>query len=583
MISFFALIILLNLQTNDCFMFPVSRLHLNKQSEKSISTRLLAEKKITFGSDCRKKIVDGINVVANAVKITLGPKGRNVVLEKSYGFPQIVNDGVTIARAIELPDKEMNVGAKLIQEVASKSDDNAGDGTTTSTLLTQSIINHGLRVVEAGTNPVSLRVGIMHASAKLSAKVKEIAIPVKSNEDIANIASIAANSKDIGKIIAQAFEKVGNSGSAVVENSQTLEDRLEFTDGLQVDRGYISPYFVKDQSRQVCEMMKPRILVTDMKISSVQQLLPILEPLAKSKEPLFIVADDITGEALSALIINKLRGIIDVVAIKAPSFGNNRKTFLQDIAIASGATFISEDIGMTTNDIDLNSLGYAERVVVGKDTTTFITNEDCKENILERIENLKIEKEACQSKYDKEAVQKRISFLSGVIARIKVGAATETELKDKELRYEDAINSVRCALEMGVVPGGGSTLLYLASQEDIKSEILASCANDDERLGVDIMYKCLSSPMRQIAENAGLDGSVIVDKCRNQSFGYGYNIVTNKHENLLMSGVLDPAKVTINAISNAASIASLVLTTEAIITDVKQSSSRDNSEENSYD
>ena len=527
-------------------------------------------KKLSFREDSRKKLVEGINIVANAVKITLGPKGRNVVLERSYGAPEIVNDGVTIARDIVLEDPEMNVGAKLVQEVASKSDNKAGDGTTTSTLMTQEIVNQGIRVVAAGANPVSLRNGIELAARMLSAKVKNLAKPVTSNADLLSIATIASNSPSMGSIIAKAYEKVGETGSTVVEESQTLLDEVEFTEGLSIDRGFLSPYFVKDTERQVCEMNKPRILVTDKKITQVQELIPILEQMVKTKEPLFIVSEDITGEALSALVVNKLRGVLDVVAIKAPSFGDRRRSYLQDIAIATGATYIADEVGISIESVTLDMLGYADRVVVGKDTTTIVTDSANKDALLKRIAQIKAEMESTDNKFDKEKGQERIAALGGGIARIKIGAATETELKDKKLRYEDALNSVRSALEMGVVPGGGACMLHMSCDQQLKQSILDACnqADEDELLGVEIMFRSLPAPIKQIAKNAGLEGEVVADKCRNKPFGFGYNAATDTYEDLLQSGVLDPAKVTINALENAASIAALVLTTEVLITEL---------------
>jgi len=528
-------------------------------------------KKVSFREDSRKKLVEGINIVANAVKITLGPKGRNVVLERNYGSPEIVNDGVTIARDIVLDDPEMNVGAKLVIEVASKSDNKAGDGTTTSTLMTQEIVNQGIRVVAAGANPISLRKGIMIAVTALSKRVKELAKPVTSNSDLLNIATIASNSPTMGAIIAKAYEKVGETGSTVVEESQTLNDEVEFTEGLTIDRGFLSPYFVKDTERQICEMTNPRLLVTDKKISSVQDLIPLLEQLVKTKESLFIVAEDVTGEALSALVVNKLRGVLDVVAIKAPSFGDRRKAYLQDMAIATGATYVADEVGISLESVTLDMLGRAERVVVGKDVSTIVTDASNKEAIEKRISQIRAEADATDNKFDKEKATERVAALGGGIARIKVGAATETELKDKKLRYEDALNSVKSAIEMGVVPGGGATMLFLESDTKLKDEILAQCSKDeDERLGVEIMFRSLAAPMKQIVKNAGFEGEVIVDKCRGKKFGFGYNAQTDEFEDLLVSGVLDPAKVTINALENAASVAALVLTTEVLITEIKE-------------
>jgi len=533
-------------------------------------------KKLSFREESRKKLVEGINVVANAVKITLGPKGRNVVLERNYGAPEIVNDGVTIARDIVLEDPEMNVGAKLVQEVAQKSDNKAGDGTTTSTLMTQEIVNQGIRVVAAGANPVSLRNGVTLAASMLAQRVRELAKPVTGNADLLSIATIASNSPSMGSIIAKAYEKVGDTGSTVVEESQTLLDEVEFTEGLSIDRGYLSPYFVKDSERQICEMNNPRVLVTDKKITSVQDMIPILEQLVKTKEPLFIVAEDVTGEALSALVVNKLRGVLDIVAIKAPSFGDRRRAYLQDMAIATGATYVADEVGISLESVTLDMLGKADRIVVGKDTTTIVTNADNKDALVKRIAQIRAEAEATDNKFDKEKAQERVAALGGGIARIKVGAATETELKDKKLRYEDALNSVRSALEMGVVPGGGACMLYMSCDEKLKQKILDACGKDDEdeQLGVEIMFRSLPAPIKQIAKNAGLEGEVVAEKCRGKPFGFGYNAATDTYEDLLVSGVLDPAKVTINALENAASIAALVLTTEVLITEIPKKEER---------
>lgn len=535
------------------------------------SNRVLSmAKKLSFREDSRKKLVEGINVVANAVKITLGPKGRNVVLERSYGPPEIVNDGVTIARDIQLEDPEMNVGAKLVQEVASKSDNKAGDGTTTSTLMTQEIVNQGIRVVAAGANPVSLRNGVQLAANMLATAVVELAKPVENNNDLLSIATISANSATMGAIIAKAYEKVGDTGSTVVEESQTLLDEIEFTEGLSIDRGFLSPYFVKDNERQICEMVSPRVLVTDKKISAVNDLVPILEQMVKTKEPLFIVAEDVTGEALSALVVNKLRGVLDIVAIKAPSFGDRRRNYLQDIAIATGATYVADEVGISLESVTLDMLGKADRVVVGKDASTIVTESGNSDAIAKRIAQIKAEGEATDNKFDQEKCSERVAALGGGIARIKVGAATETELKDKKLRYEDALNAVKSALEMGVVPGGGATMLYMSTDETLKQKIMDACKSDDEdeKLGVEIMFRSLSGPIKQIAKNAGLEGEVVAEKCRTGKFGWGYNAATDTYEDLVANGVLDPAKVTVNALENAASIAALVLTTEVLITEI---------------
>jgi chaperonin GroEL len=410
----------------------------------------------------------------------------------------------------------------------------------------------------------------------LAQRVRELAKPVTGNADLLSIATIASNSPSMGSIIAKAYEKVGDTGSTVVEESQTLLDEVEFTEGLSIDRGYLSPYFVKDSERQICEMNNPRVLVTDKKITSVQDMIPILEQLVKTKEPLFIVAEDVTGEALSALVVNKLRGVLDIVAIKAPSFGDRRRAYLQDMAIATGATYVADEVGISLESVTLDMLGKADRIVVGKDTTTIVTNADNKDALVKRIAQIRAEAEATDNKFDKEKAQERVAALGGGIARIKVGAATETELKDKKLRYEDALNSVRSALEMGVVPGGGACMLYMSCDEKLKQKILDACGKDDEdeQLGVEIMFRSLAAPIKQIAKNAGLEGEVVAEKCRGKPFGFGYNAATDTYEDLLVSGVLDPAKVTINALENAASIAALVLTTEVLITEIPKKEER---------
>ncbi len=534
----------------------------------SAATTMMA-KQVRLSEKSRQKLVEGINIVANAVKVTLGPKGRNVVLERKYGVPEIVNDGVTIARDIELADPEQNVGVKLVQEVATKSDMKAGDGTTTSTVMTQAIVNQGMRQVTAGANPVALRRGIQICAKILCDTIKTMAKPVESNKDLFDIATVATGgNQEMGKVIAKAFELVGDSGSTVVEESQTVQDEVEFTEGLSIDRGYISPYFVKDQERQIVELRKPRVLVTEGKISAVHEILPLLEHIAKSKEPLFIVAEDIAGEALSALVVNKMRGVLDVVAIKAPGFGDRRKQLLQDIAVATGATFVAEEVGVTLESVTPEMLGVAEKVVVGKDTTTIVTNANFAEAIKERIQAIRREMDLMDSKFDKEKAQQRVAALGGGIARIKVGAATETELKDKKLRYEDALNSVKSAIEMGVVPGGGSTLLYMIKKRD---EILAGMEDDDEKAGADIVFRSLSAPVMQIAANAGIDGGIVVERIFEcDDWGWGYNAATNVYENLLKTGVVDSAKVVINALENSASIASMVLTTECLITEIPE-------------
>eukprot|EP00542_Grammatophora_oceanica_P010113 CAMPEP_0194045008 /NCGR_PEP_ID=MMETSP0009_2-20130614/16389_1 /TAXON_ID=210454 /ORGANISM="Grammatophora oceanica, Strain CCMP 410" /LENGTH=598 /DNA_ID=CAMNT_0038689725 /DNA_START=71 /DNA_END=1867 /DNA_ORIENTATION=- len=534
------------------------------------STVVLNSKRVSFKEESRKKLVAGINKVADAVRVTLGPKGRNVVLERNYGAPEIVNDGVTIAREISLEDPEENVGARLIQEVASKSDSKAGDGTTTSTIMTKAIVNNGMRAVTSGINPVAINAGIRKAARVVADEVKRVAVPVSGIEDLKNVATIASGSVEMGRIIALAADKVGDTGSTVVEESQTLVDEIEFTEGLTIDRGFISPYFVKDQERQVCELVNPRILVTDAKIENVNDVVPILEQLVKSKDPLLIIAEDVTGEALSALVVNKMRGVLDVAAIKAPGFGNRRRDYTQDIAIATGASFVAEELGITLDSVTLDMLGTADRIVVGKESTTIVTDGKQEEAIEARIAQLRKEAELADTEFDKEKCTERVASLGGGIARIKVGAATETELKDKKLRYEDALNSVDSARELGIVPGGGACLAHL--QNTLEDKILEAVPDEDERTGALILMRALSSPAMQVAENAGIEGAVVLSKiqtlCEEKGFGHGWDARAMEYCDLMERGIIDPAKVTINAIENSASVAGLVLTTECLVTEI---------------
>mmetsp|Transcript_21533 Transcript_21533/g.48795 ORF Transcript_21533/g.48795 Transcript_21533/m.48795 type:complete len:579 (-) Transcript_21533:288-2024(-) len=525
-------------------------------------------KKVVFGEESRKALVSGINSVADAVKITLGPKGRNVVLERSFGSPQVINDGVTIARDIELEDPLHNTGARLLQEVASKTDLKAGDGTTTSTVLTQSIVNQGIKAVASGVNPLALKRGIEKTCRLLIEEIKKKAKPCNGIDDIRNIATIASGgNEEIGRIISSAFEKVGQNGSTTVEESQSLQDEVDFTEGMELDRGYISPYFVKDMERQIAEFINPRILVTDKKISSVQELVPILEIIVKHKEPLLIIAEDVTGEALSTLVVNKMRGVLDVCAIKSPGFGERKKAYLEDISVLTGATFIAEEVGLTLDKIQIEQLGRANRVVVAKEACTIISDNSNQEAVTKRIELIKKQTANTDSDFDREKGEERIARLGGGIARIKVGAATETELKDKKLRYEDSINSTKAAIEMGILPGGGSTLINLIK---LIPSIQEKLSDDEEKLGATILAKAMEAPILQIAKNSGQEGEVVLDKCKKMDFGMGYNAATNSYENLLESGVVDPAKVTCWALENSCSIASMVLTTEALVVEIPE-------------
>merc|ERR1712127_423216 len=529
-------------------------------------------KKVVFGEESRQALVRGINAVADAVKITLGPKGRNVVLERSFGSPQVINDGVTIARDIELKDPLENTGARLLQEVASKTDLKAGDGTTTSTVLTQSIVNQGIKAVASGINPLALKRGIEKTCRLLIQEVKKNARPCNGIEDIRNIATIAAGgNEEIGRIISTAFEKVGKNGSTTVEESQSLQDEVDFTEGMELDRGYISPYFVKDMERQIVEQINCRILVTDKKITTVQELVPLLEMVVKSKEPLLIIAEDVTGEALSTLVVNKMRGVLDVCAIRAPGFGERRKAYLEDIAILTGATYMAEEVGLTLENISIDKLGKANRVVVAKEACTIISESANQDAVNKRIETIRKQIENTDSEFDKEKGEERIARLGGGIARIKVGAATETELKDKKLRYEDAINSTKAAIELGITPGGGATLINLIK---LIPSIQESFTDEEEKLGAAIIAKACEAPILQIAKNCGKEGEVVLDKCKNLEFGMGYNAATDSYEDLFENGVVDPVKVTCWALENSCSIASMVLTTEALIVEIPEKTNK---------
>jgi len=522
---------------------------------------------VTFGDASRKSLLAGIDAVANAVKVTLGPKGRNVVLERSYGVPEVVNDGVTIARDIELDDAKANTGAKLLVEVASKTDQKAGDGTTTSTVLTQALVREGLKLVASGANPIALQRGLQKASKLLAAEIKAVAKPVDDDKDILNVATIATGSEIMGRTIANCFKRVGANGATMVEDGQTLVDEIDFTEGMEIDRGYVSPYFVKNQELQSCEMENPKVLITDRKISNMQDLVPLLEGLVQSKEPLLIIADDVTGEALSSLVLNKMRGVLDVCAIKSPGFGDRRRGYLEDIAVLTGGTFVTEQLGISLEDVTPEMLGSAQRVAVTKERTTMIATGDHQDAVAERIKVIQIEKEQTDSEFDTEKCEERIAKLGGAIGRIKVGAATETELKDKKLRYEDALNSVKAAMTEGVVPGGGATLVYMLR---FKEKILESVEDEDEALAIDILFRAITAPIMQIAENAGSEGAIVLERVMNKEFGFGWNAATDSYEDLLESGVLDPATVTQQAVLNSCSIAASVLTTSALITEIRE-------------
>jgi chaperonin GroEL len=522
-------------------------------------------KQIIFDEQARRALERGIDALSNTVKVTLGPKGRNVVLEKKFGVPQIVNDGVTIAKEIELEDPLENAGAQLIREVASKTNDVAGDGTTTATVLAQALVKEGLKNVAAGSNPMSLKRGIDKAVAFVVDELRKVAKPVEDNKTIAKVAAISAgNDEEIGAMIAAAMDKVGKEGVITVEESKSLETELEVTEGMQFDRGYISPYLVTDQERMEAVFEDPYILVTDKKISIIQDLVPILEKVARAGKPLMIIAEDIEKEALATLVVNTLRGVLKVVAIKAPSFGDRRKAMLEDIAILTGGECIAESAGLKLESTTLEQLGTARKVMVTKDTTTIVAQGEEKA-VQARCAQIRRQLEETDSEYDKEKLQERLAKLSGGIAVIKVGAATETELKDRKLRIEDAVNATKAAIEEGIVAGGGTALLHLAAKLKDFADTLTI---PEEKIGAKIVQRGMEAPARQIAINAGLEGSVICEKVSSSKDpSYGFNAQTSVYEDLVAAGIIDPVKVTRSALQNAASVASMVLTTECLVVD----------------
>jgi chaperonin GroEL len=519
---------------------------------------------VSFGDDARKSLQAGIDAVANAVKVTLGPKGRNVVLERNYGVPEVVNDGVTIARDVAMEDPAENVGAKLVTEVASQSDQIAGDGTTTSSILTQALVAEGLKLVAAGVNPMAMQRGLQKASVLLANRVKDLAKPVdKDFEDIRNVAVIASNSEQMGRTIATCFQRVGANGATMVEDGQTLTDEIDFTEGMEIDRGFFSPYFINNQEAQTCEMDSPRVLVTDRKLASMKEITPLLESFVKSREPLLIIAEDVTGDALSSLVLNSMRGVLNVCAIRPPSFGERRKQYMEDIATVTGATFVTEQLGLTLDGITDEMLGKAAKVASSKERTTLIADGLHSDAVGVRIKQIRKQAEISDSDFDKEKAEERVAKLGGSIGRIKVGAATETELKDKKLRYEDALNSVKAAMRDGIVPGGGSTLVYCLR---FKEEIAEQMATEDEKLAVDVLFRAIQYPIQQIAENAGIDGAVVLANVEGKDWGYGWNAAIGEYGDLMEMGVIDPATVTQQAIINSCSIAGSLLTTGGLIT-----------------
>lgn len=518
-------------------------------------------KELKFAEDARAAMLRGVDKLADTVKVTLGPKGRNVVLEKSYGSPLITNDGVTIAKEIELEDHFENMGAKLVSEVASKTNDIAGDGTTTATVLTQAIVREGLKNVTAGANPLGIRRGIELATKAAVEELHNISTVVDSKEAIAQVAAVSSGSDKVGHLIADAMEKVGNDGVITIEESKGIETELDVVEGMQFDRGYLSQYMVTDNDKMEAVLENPYILITDKKISNIQDILPLLEQILQQSRPLLIIADDVDGEALPTLVLNKIRGTFNVVAVKAPGFGDRRKAMLEDIAILTGGTVITDDLGLELKDATIENLGNASKVVVDKDNTTIVEGSGEKEAIEARVQLIKNQIAETTSDFDREKLQERLAKLAGGVAVVKVGAATETELKELKLRIEDALNATRAAVEEGMVSGGGTALV------NVISKVSAVEAEGDVATGIKIVVRALEEPIRQIAENAGYEGSVIVDKLKNVELGTGFNAATGEWVNMVEAGIVDPTKVTRSALQNAASVSALLLTTEAVVAD----------------
>ncbi|MBV5339717.1 MAG: chaperonin GroEL [Deltaproteobacteria bacterium] len=520
----------------------------------------MGAKIIKFDQEGRNAILKGVNILADTVKVTLGPKGRNVVIDKSYGSPLITKDGVTVAKEIELEDKFENMGAQLVKEVASKTSDIAGDGTTTATVLAQAIYKQGSKLVAAGHNPMEIKRGIDKAVEAIVAELKKISKPIKDHKEIAQVGTISANNdKTIGDIIAEAMEKVGKEGVITVEEAKAMETTLETVEGMQFDRGYLSPYFVTDPERMECSIENAMILIHDKKISNMKDLLPVLEASAKSSRPLLIIAEDIDGEALATLVVNKLRGVLNVCAVKAPGFGDRRKAMLEDIAILTGGQVISEEVGFKLDQTTIEMLGQAKRITIDKDNTTIIDGNGKEEAIQGRVKMLRAQAEECSSDYDKEKLQERLAKLVGGVAVIKVGAATEVEMKEKKARVEDALHATRAAVDEGIVPGGG--VAYIRAMSALEGLKLAN----EQQFGVNVIKASLEAPIRQIAENAGIDASIVVDKVKNGKDAFGYDAANDEYVDMIQAGIIDPTKVSRSALQNAASIAGLMLTTEALI------------------
>ena len=523
-------------------------------------------KDLKFSADAREGLVGGINKLADTVKVTLGPKGRNVVLDKEFGAPLITNDGVTIAREIELEDRFENMGAQLVKEVATKTNDVAGDGTTTATLLAQAIIREGLKNLAAGANPMVLQKGIKKAVDAIVEELKKFSVLVDNSDAIANVAAISAADERIGELIAEAMEKVGKDGVITVEESRSMGTQLDVVEGMQFDRGYLSPYMVTDPEKRVAELDDPYILITDKKISNIQDILPVLEQVLQESRPVLLIADDIEGEALATLVVNKLRGTLNVVGVKAPGYGDRRKDMLQDIAILTGGTVITEDLGLDIKEATVDMLGRAQKVRVEKDKTVIVSGAGERSAIDERIGQIRAQVEETESEFDREKLQERLAKLSGGVAVIQVGAATEIELKERKLRIEDALAATRAAVEEGIVPGGGVVLVDCISCV----EALAEAGEGDEKTGMMIILRALEEPLRQIAENAGAEGSVIVEHVKSEKAGVGYDAYNGKYVNMIEAGIVDPTKVTRSALQNAASVASMLLTTEAAVANIKE-------------
>jgi chaperonin GroEL len=521
----------------------------------------MAAKEVRFGDDARVKMFRGVNILANAVKATLGPKGRNAVLDKSFGAPTVTKDGVSVAKEIELKDKFENMGAQMVKEVASNTSDEAGDGTTTATVLAQAIIREGLKAVSSGRNPMDIKRGIDKAVITAVEEIRKLAKPCKDNKAIAQVGTISANSDEsIGKTIAEAMEKVGKEGVITVEEGSGLQNELDVVEGMQFDRGYLSPYFINQQANQTVELEKPLILLVDKKISNIREMLPLLEGVAKSGRPLLVISEDVEGEALATLVVNNIRGILKVAAVKAPGFGDRRKAMLQDIAVLTGGTVISDEVGLQLEKATINDLGDAKKVVVEKENTTIIDGAGKASDIKARIESIRQQAEEATSDYDKEKLQERVAKLSGGVAVIKVGAATEIEMKEKKARVEDALHATRAAVEEGVVPGGGVALIR--AQKALEK---LEGANEDQTVGIRILSRSIEEPLRQIVENAGEDAAVVLNAVKAGKGAYGYNAGTGEYGDMLEEGILDPAKVTRLALQNAASVAGLLLTTEVMI------------------